>query len=221
MNKKIIILGVGGNCIDILDTVISINEKEDREVYSCMGFLDDDKETWEKEIHGVKVLGALDTAPNYEDCYFVNGIGSPLNFFTKRDIISKTKIPLDRFETIVHPSAEISRMSHLGLGAVILQSVTIASDVTIGNHVMVLPNSIVGHGDTISDYVTIAGGVCVSGGVSIGRSCYIGANASIIGNITIGEMCLVGMGSVVIDSVGKNSLVAGNPAKFLSNTIEM
>ena len=52
MNKKIIILGVGGNCIDILDTVISINEKEDREVYSCMGFLDDDKETWEKLYKG-------------------------------------------------------------------------------------------------------------------------------------------------------------------------
>lgn len=220
MSKNLIILGIGGNCIDMLDTVNCINDSLGREVYQCVGFLDDNEETWGKEIHGVKVLGALDTATDYEDCFFVNGIGSPSNFFAKADIISKTQILLDRFETLVHPSAVVSKMSRLGYGTVILQNVTIASDVTIGNHVIVLPNSIVSHGCVINDYVCIAGGVCISGGVKVDQSSYIGTNSAVIGNVTIAEHCLVGMGSVVIESVAENSVVAGNPAKFLRNTIE-
>lgn len=220
MSKKLIILGVGGNCIDILDTAVCINAREGREVYNCVGFLDDDKEIWKKEIHGIKVLGSLDTASDYDDCFFVNGIGSSFNFFSKKDIISKTQVPLERFETIIHPSASVSKMACLGSGTIILQNVTVASDVIIGNHVIILPNSIVSHGCLINDYVCIAGGACISGGVKIDQSSYIGTNSTLIGNITIAEHCLVGMGSVVIKSVAGNSVVAGNPAKFLRNTIE-
>jgi sugar O-acyltransferase (sialic acid O-acetyltransferase NeuD family) len=210
---------VGGNCIDILDTAICINGSLGREVYQCVGFLDDNEETWGKEIHGKKVLGALDTALGYEDCFFVNGIGNSINFPEKADIISKTRVPLDRFETLVHPSAVVSKMTRLGSGTVILQNVTIASDVTIGNHVIILPNSIVSHGCMLNDYVCIAGGVCISGDVKVDQSSYIGASSALIEKITIAEHCLVGMGSVVIKSVAKNSVVAGNPAKFLRKTI--
>ena len=220
MSKKLIILGVGGNCIDILDTAICINAREGREVYRCVGFLDDNKETWGKEISGIKVLGALNSATGYADCFFVNGIGSSINFPGKADIISKTRIPLDRFETLVHPSAVVSKMACLGSGTIILQNVTVASDVIIGNHVIILPNSIVSHGCLINDYVCIAGGACISGGVKIDQSSYIGTNSTLIGNITIAQHCLVGMGSVVIKSVAENSVVVGNPAKFLRNTIE-
>ena len=220
MSKKLIIIGVGGNCIDILDTAICINDRLGREVYQCVGFLDDNKETWGKEIYGKKVLGGLDTAPDYEGCFFVNGIGSSINFSEKANIILKTQVPLDRFETLIHPSAVVSKMSRLGSGTVILQNVTIASDVNIGNHVIILPNSIISHGCLIKDYVCIAGGACISGGVKIDQSSYIGTNSTLIENITIAEYCLVGMGSVVIESVAENNFVAGNPAKFLRNTIE-
>lgn len=73
-------------------------------------------------------------------------------FWKKKDIISKTDVPLERFETIVHPSASVSKMAKLAQGTVVLRNVTTASNVNIGNHVMVLPNTVISHDDSISDY---------------------------------------------------------------------
>jgi len=217
--KKLIILGTGGNCIDILDTINDINEINVHPIYECIGFLDDNQENLGKVHYGIEVLGPLSSASNYTDCFFVNGIGSPFNFWKKKDIISKTQIPLKKFATIVHPSAYVSKMSNLSHGTVVLQNVTIASNVSIGNHVIILPNTVISHDGFIGDYTCITGGVSISGGVKVGNSCYIGTNSAIIGNITIGDFSLVSMGSVVIDSVEENSVVIGNPAKLLRKTI--
>lgn len=219
MQKRIIIFGTGGTCIDILDTINDINKTMRSKKYDCIGFLDDNRQNWGNEFYGVKVLGPLDSAPKYGDCFFVNGIGSPFNFWKKRQIIAKTKIPNERFETIIHPSACVSSTSILSCGTTILQNVTIASDVEIGNHVIVLPNSVISHHDVIGDYTCIAGSVCISGGVSIGQSCYLGSNSAIIGNVKIGNHCLIGMGSVVLDNVDDNTVVVGNPAKYLRRTL--
>jgi UDP-2-acetamido-3-amino-2,3-dideoxy-glucuronate N-acetyltransferase len=43
----------------------------------------------------------------------------------------------------------------------------------------------------------------------------IGSNATIICGVTIGENALVGAGSVVTKDVAPNTVVAGNPAKFI------
>jgi len=218
--KKLIILGTGGNCIDILDTVNDLNESNGHTIYECIGFLDDNQENWGKVYFGIEVLGPINSASNYNGCFFVNGIGSSFNFWKKKDIISKTQVPLEQFETIVHPSASVSKMAKLGHGTVVLQNVTIASNVNIGNHVIILPNTVISHDDSIGDYTCITGGVCISGGVTIGNSCYLGTNSAIIGNIAIGDYCLVGMGAVVIDGVEENTVVVGNPAKMLRKTIE-
>lgn len=216
-SKKVIILGTAGNCIDILDTLNTINSVNPQ--YECVGFLDDNENYWGKEIYDIQVLGPLSMAselPN--DYYFVNGIGSSSNFWLKSNIISKTDITLNRFLTIIHPSASVSKMSRLGQGVVVFQNTTITSNVTIGNHVMILPNSIISHDSIIGDYTCIAGGVCLSGNVTVGEACYIGTNSSVKEGISIENYSLIGMGSTVINHIPENSVVVGSPAKFLKNT---
>jgi sugar O-acyltransferase (sialic acid O-acetyltransferase NeuD family) len=219
VKKRVLILGTGGNCIDILDTMLEINTVQNQDTYECVGFLDDNSQQWGKTLYGVPVRGPLASATEYPDCCFVNGIGSPLNFWKKQEIIAKTGLMPDRFETIIHPTASVSRFARLGQGVVILPHVTIASGVQMGNHIIVLPNSIVSHDDLIGDYTCIAGGVCISGGVTVGASCYLGTNASIRGNIRVGDYSLIGMGSVVLNDVPENTVVVGNPARFLRKTI--
>lgn len=213
--KTLIILGTAGNSIDILDTINDINDFQKQSVYQCVGFLDDNNAHWGKEVHGVKVLGPLHSATQYGDCYFVNGIGSPFNFWRKEEIIAKTNLSVNRFETIIHPTASVSKMSRLGFGTVIFQNVTITSNVKIGNHIIVLPNTVISHDDIIDDYTCIAGGVCISGEVQIGKLCYLGTNCSIKHNINIGNNVLVGMGSVVLSNIPENTVVVGSPARFL------
>jgi acetyltransferase-like isoleucine patch superfamily enzyme len=43
----------------------------------------------------------------------------------------------------------------------------------------------------------------------------IGSGSTILGNVTIGENAIVGAGSIVTKDVAPNSIVAGNPAKFI------
>lgn len=213
--KKIIILGTGGNSIDVLDTINEINKSSPMSLYECIGFLDDDKTYSDKSICGVKVLGSLEDTKNFKDVYFINGIGNEKTYLHKEAIIGKTNIPVERFTTIIHPTASVSRLSRLGLGIVVFQNATITSNVKIGNHAIILPNSIVSHDVVIGDYAIVAGGVCISGGVTIGKSCYLGTNSSIIDGISIGDNSLIGMGSVVLDDVPSNSVYVGNPARFL------
>jgi len=218
--KKLVILGTGGNSIDILDTVNDLNSCSSKNLFECVGFLDDNESVWGSTLHGVKVLGPLCCAKKLTNCVFVNGIGSPSNFYKKHSIIRSTGIPEGRFETIVHPTATISGIAKLGMGTVIFQNVTITSNVRIGNHVIVLPNSVISHDDVIGDYTCVASGVCISGGVEVGRACYLGSNSSIIGNVRIGECSLIGMGSVVLENVPPNSVFAGNPARFSRSSIK-
>lgn len=216
--KNIIIIGTAGNSIDVLDTINEINLVSKNTQYKCIGFLDDNEELWQNELYGAKVLGPLSSALEYQDAFFIFAIGSPFNFWKREQIAAKTCLPIERFETIIHPSASVSGMAKIGWGAVIFQNVTIASNVFIGDQVMILPNSIISHNDTIGDYTCIAGGVSVSGEVTIGKFCYLGTNSAIIGNVNIGDCCLIGMGSTILRDVPTNCVYVGSPGNFVRHT---
>jgi sugar O-acyltransferase (sialic acid O-acetyltransferase NeuD family) len=216
--KKIVILGTGGNSIDILDTLFDINDRRGGLVYECIGFLDDNPAKQGLTFCDVKVLGPLSMAMGLTDCNFVFGIGSTSNFWRRKDILAGLGVEDERFETIIHPTASISRFATLGTGSVVFQNVTITSNARVGRHVYILPNSVISHDDVIGDFTCVAGGVCVAGNVHIGQGCYLGSNSTIKDDVKIGDSCLVGMGSTVLRDIPDNTVVVGNPARFLRNT---
>ena len=214
MNRRVIILGTGGTSVDILDTIIDLNNAG-AEPIECAGFLDDNADAWDRSIFGVPVLGPLAMADHFDDCLFVNGIGSPESYSRRPEIIRRTGVPVERFLTLIHPTASVSQSARLGRGVVIFQHVTVTANAWIGDHVVALPNSVVSHDVRIGDYTCVAGGVKISGGVTIGRGCYIGTGSAIIGGVEIGDGALVGLGSAVIRNVPANTVVVGNPARPL------
>lgn len=186
-------------------------------MYECLGFLDDDPTKWGLAFQGIKVLGPLSKSTEFDDCFFVFGIGSTSNFWKRDDILAKTGIENQRLETIIHPTAYISQSATIGQGCIIFQNTVIASNAVIGTCVYLLPNSIISHNSTIGDFTCITGSVCVSGSVRIGKKCYIGANSAIKDGVSIGDCSLIGMGSIVLKDVLGNCVVAGNPARLLRN----
>lgn len=218
--RQVIIIGTGGTCTDVLETLHDINVACGEKRWECAGFLDDNEALWGCEIAGVPVLGGLEDAGKYSDAWFINGIGSSRTFHRKRAIIAKTGIATARFLTVVHPAANVSSTARLGRGVAVLPHVTIGSYACIGDHVVVLPNSVISHDAQIGSYSCIAGGVCICGKVQVGEACYLGAGSCVIEGATIGAQSLVGIGAVVIRDVAPNSVVVGNPARFLRRVVE-
>lgn len=52
---------------------------------------------------------------------------------------------------------------------------------------------------------------------TIGNNCYFGAGAIVLGPIKIGDNVTVGAGAVVTKDIPDNCVVAGNPARIISN----
>jgi len=52
------------------------------------------------------------------------------------------------------------------------------------------------------------------------KRAWIGINSTILPGVTIGENSIVGAGSVVTKDVPDNTIVAGNPAKFIKRIDE-
>ncbi len=204
--QPFVILGFGGNSLDVLEALQLLD-------LPCLGFLDDAHGG--ESFAGVRVLGPLESAREYPEARFVNCIGSTRTYALRPQILERTGLALDRFASVIHPTASVSASAEIGPGTVILQHVTLASRCRLGCHVTVLPQSVVSHDTVVEDYSILAGGVILSGEVHIGRCCYLGANAAVRSRVRVGEGSLVGMGSNVLGHVPPGQVVVGNPARVL------
>lgn len=125
--------------------------------------------------------------------------------------------------------------SHIGDGSRVLSPMTVVhgDKVHIGNNVIVMPNSLMMASGTVTieDNVLVAAyvklisnnhdpydrAVLTCKPVVLKKNCWIGAGAVILPGVTVGENSIVGAGSVVTKDVPANTVVAGNPAKFIKN----
>ena len=107
------------------------------------------------------------------------------------------------FSVWIPGSAEIGKnltLGYLGLGIVIHSNAKIGDDCLIGQN------------------VTIGRNFGEIGVPVLGNLVYIGAGSVIFGEILIDDRAIIGSNSVVNKSVGKDSIVAGSPAKSIGNT---
>lgn len=90
--------------------------------------------------------------------------------------------------------------------------------ITIGNRVRLAPRvQIIAHDGSLRGAL----GKVKIGMIDIGNNVFIGNGAIILPGVVIGDNCIVGAGSVVTKTVPSNSVVAGNPAKFVCTTDEL
>ena len=209
------ILGSSGNSIDILDSMLEVNRHLGCEKYRPIGFLDDRAEPG-KLVRGFPVLGPLAKADTLDSqVLFSTAIGSAASYLGKPALLNGLGLSLERYATIIHPSASVSQWAELGRGCLILQQCTLSAGCHIHDHVVMLPGCRISHDTVVEDFNVLATGVILCGHVRISPNCYLGAGSLVRERLQLGEGCLVGMGSVVVKSVTAGQRVAGNPARPL------
>ncbi len=74
----------------------------------------------------------------------------------------------------------------------------------------------IAHNVKIGQRSLVTAAVEISGSVKIGDGVWLGPNCSLMDKIEIGDNSFIGIGAVVTKSVARDSVVVGNPARFLA-----
>ncbi|GII64102.1 putative acetyltransferase EpsM [Sphaerisporangium krabiense] len=209
----LLLIGAGGLAREVAQLVHAINDASP--TWDLLGHLDDDPAKQGALVDGVPVLAGSSEVFERKDARVVICTASPRDTASRARIAARLGLPDERYATLVHPSASVSRSSAIGPGSIVLAQVVMTAAVAVGAHVCVMPHVTLTHDDVVEDHATIASGARFAGGVRVGRGAYIGAGALVRENLTIGRHALVGMGSVVTKNVPAQEVWAGVPAKFI------
>lgn len=208
-NKKLLLIGGGGHCKSVLDSLLQKNE------YTEIGVIDT-KENLGKKIINISICGCdEDLIDLYKRDYnyafiTVGSIGDPslrIKLFKRLEEIGFV-IPI-----IIDSSATISNFVNLEAGIYIGKKVVVNAGTSIGKGAIINTSSIIEHDCTIGNFSHISPGSVLCGGVKIGENSHIGANTVIRQDVKIGVNTIIGLGSVVLHTIGNNLIAYGNPCK--------
>ncbi|NLZ83744.1 MAG: acetyltransferase [Clostridiales bacterium] len=207
---KILLLGAGGHCMSVLDSLLALN------LYTDIGIIDKTYKEDCSDILGVPIVGADDDLERlheegYTDAFITVGSLGDTSIRSKLYKIIKGigfNIP-----NIIDGSSIISKFATLGEGNYIGKKVAINGATTIGNCTIINTSSSIDHECIINDFVHLSPGSILCGNVSIGANTHIGAGSVIKQGLSIGSDTMIGMGSVVLTNIRANTTAFGNPCR--------
>lgn len=207
MSRKLLLIGGGGHCKSVLDSLFLVNE------YIGIGIIDK-KDQIRQKILGIFVIGSDDDLvelynQGYTEAFITLGsIGNPQNRIRLFNLIEEIGF---RIPNIIDPTAIISKDVKLGKGIFVGKNSVINAGSFIGNCAIINTSSTIEHDCSIGDFVHIASGSILCGEVQVGNHTHIGAGSVIKQQVKIGKDTILGMGSVVLQDVSNNVVAFGNP----------
>ena len=214
-NRKILLLGAGGHCMSVLDSLLALN------LYSDIGIIDkvyteNVKSHYSTNISGVPIIGADDDLDRlykegFTDAFIT--VGSLGDVSIRRKLYKKIKNIGFNIPNIIDVSSIVSKYTTLGEGNYIGKNAVINGGSDIGNCTIINSSATIEHECIIGDFVHVSPGGILCGNVNINANTHIGAGSIVKQGLTIGSNTMIGMGSVVISNISDNKTVFGNPCR--------
>ncbi|HOM02481.1 MAG TPA: acetyltransferase [Acetivibrio sp.] len=209
MNKKILLIGGGGHCKSVLDSLLDLNEYDDIGIIDSMGNIG-------STVLGIPILGSDKDLPSLYKAGYRHGfvtVGSVGNPALRIKLFNTLCEMGFIIPNIVDASAKVSKHTQIGKGVFIGKQAIVNAGAVIGNGAIINSGAIIEHDCEIGEFVHIAPGTVLCGGVKVGKHSHIGSNAAVKQQVCIGSNCLIGMGSVVTKDIGDNITAYGNPCR--------
>lgn len=211
MNKeKIILIGGGGHCKSVIDTI----ESEGR--FDIAGIVDIPGKLHEK-ILGYEIFASDDDLVRLvgEFKYFFITIGLIRDFRPRLNMFEKLNLLGCEMPVVISPRAYVSPHAAIAPGTLVLPFAFINAGVSIGPNCIINTSSIIEHDTTIGANNHISTACVVNGTCTIGNNNFLGTNATLLNNLVVGNNNLIGASSVVVKNVGDGLKLFGNPATVI------
>jgi sugar O-acyltransferase (sialic acid O-acetyltransferase NeuD family) len=180
-----------------------------------LGFLDDDPAKAGTVLAGVPVLGPVEAVADHPEAGLVICAGRGVS---RRAIVARLAdlgVTGERYATILAPGVHVPDGCRVGGGSILLAGTVLTAEVTVGRHVVCMPNVTLTHDDVLDDFATLAAGVALGGGVHVGEAAYLGMNSSVRELRQVGAEAVLGMGAALVSDQPPGSVWAGVPARQL------
>lgn len=216
-SKRILLLGAGGHCLSVLDSLIALSE------YDKIGIVDmaiNSTEEGANMIMGIPVVGRDEDLnqlhkEGYTDAFISVGSVGDVTLRVRLYHMLK-RIGFD-IPNIIDKSSIVSPFATLGEGIYIAKKVVVNAKASIGNNCILNTACIIEHECRLADFVHISPGCVLSGNVKIDSGTHIGAGSTIKQGIHVGSDTMVGMGSIVLNDIGSKKIAYGNPCKEVAH----
>ncbi len=176
--------------------------------------LDDDPALWGTTMDGAPVVGGLEEVKRYDEASIVvcAGHGAVRRRLVAR--LSGLGVGPDRYTSVIHPSVEVPAGCTVGAGTVLLARTVMTAGVSVGRHVVVMPQVTLTHDDVVEDFATLCAGVVLGGEVRVGSAAYLGMASSVRERVTVGAGATLGMGAALLHDVPAGQTWVGVPARL-------
>lgn len=209
MNKKILLVGGGGHCKSVLDTLIETKQ------YSEIGIIDK-CENIGKHILGISIIGCDDDLSKFHKNGYnyafvtIGSVGNTKHRIRLFDFLEKIGFDIPN---IVDSTSVISENANMSRGIYVGKNAVINAGASIDKGAIINTSATIEHDCTVGSFSHISTGSVLCGEVHIGDNVHIGANSVIKQQVKIGANTIIGMGSVVLNDIAGFMIAYGNPCK--------
>ncbi|MEU6169581.1 acetyltransferase [Streptomyces tanashiensis] len=214
---ELLVVGAGGMGRAVASMCAQDVDRAGRARWNVVGFIDENVALHGSLVDGRPVLGGLGAVARYPAARLVVSVCHVDHHGARRRIVEALGLPAERYATVVHSTAVIDPSCRIGRGAVVMPMVCALPGGTIGDHVIVRPQTMMAADVALRDYATVGAQVFLGRGATVEENAYVGAGAVARERVRVGPWAVVGMGSLVLDDVPGHQVWAGRPPRFLGS----